>query len=111
MPAVPNSKPDPAAALGRASVVDRPAARAAALAVVLLVLAAVVWIHRDSLFPPEAAATPADDAAARCLAKRAAEVDKMVAEGVIGEDQAALFKSRAEAFCTAQFGAGRPSSQ
>ena len=110
MPAVPGSKPDPAAP-ARRGVLDRPMARFAALGVVLLAAAAVVWIHRDTFFPPEAAATPADDPAARCLAKRAGAVDKMVAESLIGEGQAALFKSRAEAFCTAQFGAGGPASE
>ncbi|MFQ5775728.1 MAG: hypothetical protein ACE5GS_14495 [Kiloniellaceae bacterium] len=91
----------------RVSALDRPAARVAAFGVFLLVAAALAWIHRDDLFPPKPASAPAvDDRAAQCLAGRAAGIDKMRADGVIDERQAALFKSRAEAFCQARFGPG-----
>jgi len=75
--------------------------------VLLIVAASLGWIHRDDLFPPEQAAAPAgDDPVALCLAQRAADIDKMQADGVIQADQATLFKSRAEALCQAQEGQG-----
>ena len=89
-----------------AAFLDRPAARGVAALVLLLVAASLAWIHRDDLFPPEQAAVPADDPVALCLAQRAADIDKMLADGVIQADQAALFKSRAEALCQAQEGHG-----
>jgi hypothetical protein len=90
------------------SFLDRPAARVIALACFGLCVAALVYIHRADIWPypaPEVVANP-DDPFVRCFAERAAQVDDMVAEGVIGADQAALFKSRAEALCRAQEGGG-----
>jgi hypothetical protein len=46
-------------------------------------------------FAPEAA----DGPFARCYAVRAAEIDGMLAEGLIDRALAELFKSRAEAMC------------
>ena len=77
-----------------------------AFGVVLLVVAALAWMHRDDLFPPEAAAPAVDDPVARCLAERAADIDRMRADGVIDDSQATLFKSRAAALCQAQAGQG-----
>ena len=88
------------------SALDRPVARVAALAVFVGVAAALAWMHRDDLFPPEPAAVAADDPVAQCLAGRATDIDKMRADGVIDEGQAALFKSRAAALCQAQQGQG-----
>ncbi|MGF1631605.1 MAG: hypothetical protein ACFCUT_19185 [Kiloniellaceae bacterium] len=86
---------------------DRPAARLCALGVALLMAAALAFMHRDDLFPPEAAHGPAaDDPVARCLAERAVDIDKLQAEGTITAQQAELFKSRAEALCQAQVGGG-----
>lgn len=67
--------------------------------------ALLAWIHRDDLLPPEAAVA-ADDPVAKCLAERSADIDKMRQDGVVDPDRAKLFKSRAEALCQAQFGAG-----
>ena len=89
---------------GRDSPLDGLAARLAALLVLLLVVACIVWLNRDSLFPSEQAEAPADDPVALCLAERAVGIDKMLAEGTIDEGQAELFKSRAEALCQAQVG-------
>lgn len=83
------------------SALDRPSARLAALAVFLGAGLALAWFHRADLDPPEAV-----DPVALCLAARAGNIDRMVAEGVIGQDRAALFKSRAEALCIAQEGGG-----
>jgi hypothetical protein len=90
----------------RTSVLDGRSARAVALGVFLAAAAFLAWIHRDDLFPPDAAAVAADDAVARCFAARAADIDAMRADGTINEAQANLFKSRAEALCQAQHGRG-----
>lgn len=83
------------------------------MGVVLLVVCALTWIHRDDLWPPESGAVATeDDPVAQCFAARAADIDGMVAEGTISGDQATLFKSRAEALCQAQAGqAGPPSTE
>lgn len=88
------------------SFLDRPIARLCAVGVALLMAAALAFMHRDDLFPPEPAAADADDPVARCLAERAVDIDKMAAEGTITAQQADLFKSRAEALCQAQVGGG-----
>jgi hypothetical protein len=92
---------------GAPSALDRPAARLAAVGIALLCALALAYIHRDDLFPPDAAtAEAADDPVVLCLAERAADIDRMVAEGVVDEARAALFKSRAEALCQATVGGG-----
>lgn len=84
------------------SFLDRPVARVAALGVAVLCLAILAWLHRADLyavaFAPEAAADPF----AQCLAERTAEIDAMVSEGVVDQERADLFKSRAEAMCRAE---------
>lgn len=82
----------------------RAAERLAALCVVLSVLAAIFWVHRDDLFPPEVVL--ADDPAAPCIAARHAGIDKMAAESGLDEAKAALFKTRAEALCRDQVATG-----
>ncbi|MEQ8326929.1 MAG: hypothetical protein RH951_07205 [Parvibaculum sp.] len=89
------------------SFLDRPAARFCALGVALLMGAALAFMHRDDLFPPQTAGgLAADDPVAQCFAERAADIDSMVAEGTVTGDQGRLFKSRAEALCQAQLGGG-----
>ena len=39
------------------------------------------------------------DPAAPCIARRFAEIETMVEEGVVSDDQADLFRQRAEAMC------------
>ncbi len=90
----------------KVSFLDRPVARVWALGVALLMAAALGWMHRDDIFPPEAAAPAPDDPVALCLAQRAADIDRMAEEGTISAAQADLFKSRAEALCQAQVGQG-----
>jgi hypothetical protein len=90
------------------SFLDRPAARICALGLAVLMVAALGFMHRDDLFPPEQAALNPDDPVALCLAARAADIDKMAAEGTINADQASLFKNRAEALCQAQLGNSGP---
>jgi hypothetical protein len=81
---------------------DRPIARLLALGVALLCVASLAWLHRADLLPATAAPEVADDPFARCFAERSAQIDNMVAEGVVDTGQANLFKSRAEAMCRAQ---------
>jgi hypothetical protein len=88
----------------REHFLDRPVARLVALAVALLCVAVLAWLHRADLFPGRFAAGAADDPFARCFAGRAAEIDGMLDEGVIDEARAELFKSRAEAMCRAETG-------
>lgn len=89
----------------REPFLDRPVARLIALAVALVCVAVLAWLHRADFFPAFAPEV-ADDPFARCFAERAAEIDGMVEERVIDEERAELFKGRAEAMCRAETGGG-----
>ncbi len=81
-------------------LLDRRGARYGALVVCGAMLALLGYLHRDDLIPsPEADVGAPQGAYAACLADRHGAVDQMVADGVIGPDKEALFKSRAEALC------------
>lgn len=91
--------------------VDGPGARLVALGVILAASAALAYLHRDTLFPPDATQqTAGNPQLAACLAQRIGAVDKMKAEGVVSDAQYGAFRARAEAFCLQQFGqkAGPP---
>ncbi|MGH6946999.1 MAG: hypothetical protein ACREDZ_06695 [Kiloniellales bacterium] len=90
----------------RRSALDRPLARFGALGVALLAILALGIMHRDDLFPPDADEVAADDPAAKCIAQRWGEIDKLVADGTIGARQAEEFKGRAADLCRGQFGQG-----
>ena len=96
----------------RPAFLDRPAARVVAALVILLCAALLAYIHRDDvgtlagIDPPERADTAPDDPAAACIDQRFAEIDGMIADGVVGEEQAAMFRQRAEAMCRATTGDG-----
>ena len=95
---------------GRPSALDHPAARLAAVAVALAGLALLGWIHRGALFPADpgaAPATPAEAAYRACLAPRAAQFADSLERGELTEEQVALFRGRAEAFCADQAQRGR----
>ncbi len=82
------------------SVLDGWVARGLAILVALAAGSVIAYVHRDTLFPSPA--EPAsDDPFRHCIEQRAAEIDKMAADGVIDAAQAVLFKSRAEALCRA----------
>ncbi len=85
----------------RRSFLDRPIARVIALLIFLACIGAILWFERARLFGLEAAS---DGPFARCYAERSAEIDRMLDEGMIGEEQATLFKQRAEAMCRAEAG-------
>jgi hypothetical protein len=86
----------------RRSFLDRPVARLLALVVLLACVAGLAWLHRADLFSARFAPAAADDPFALCFAGRAAEIDGMVREGLIDQERAVLFKTRAEAMCRAQ---------
>ena len=88
----------------RRSFLDRPIARALAAVVFLACVGALVYLERERLW--QATEQRADDPYARCFAERAGEIDRMVAENVIDQSQAELFKSRAEAMCRAAVAEG-----
>lgn len=83
-------------------------ARIAALAVALGVAGVLLVIHWEDLFPPERQASQGDAAYRACMAKRGGDIERMLEEGVIDEDQAEVFRQRAEAFCRAQGEGGGP---
>ncbi|MEM7041887.1 MAG: hypothetical protein AAF543_03645 [Pseudomonadota bacterium] len=91
---------------------DRPAARVLAALVILLCAALLVYIHRDDVRTltgadqGQGSGAASDDPAAACIEQRFAEIDGMVEEGVVGDEQAATFKQRAEAMCRATTGDG-----
>jgi len=90
---------------GKRHFLDSPYARLAALGCFALSAGALAYVHRADLYP--AAPRPAaqtDDAYSRCFRDGAAPIDKMLAEKTIGEEQARLFRMRAEARCRAQTG-------
>lgn len=84
---------------------DSAYARIVALGCFALSVSALAYVHRDDLLPQEAApVTLSDDSFSRCFRDGTASIDKMLAEQTIGEDQAKLFRLRAEARCRAQTG-------
>lgn len=97
-------------AADRPAPLDRPAARLVAVGVVVAGLALLGWIYRGILFAPDPAtpaADPAEAAYRACVAPRAAQFEEALKRGELSEDQAALFRGRAEAFCADQAQKGR----
>lgn len=92
----------------RASRLDGPLPRLAALGVALLAAAALLAIHWDDLFAPEGATAglDPDDPVAQCIAAEKETLDSMVAEGTFTEEQAARALAGAEARCHDQVGGG-----
>jgi hypothetical protein len=91
---------------------DGPYARIAALACFALAAGALAYIHRDDLVARQpAAAGVSDDAFSRCFREGTAAIETMLSEKSIGEEQARLFRLRAEARCRAQTGTGGPPGQ
>ena len=88
------------------SALDRPAARIVALGIAALCALALVYIHRDDLFPPDAVDSASADPVALCFAERSAEIDRMATDGTVDNARAALFKSRAEALCQSTMDGG-----
>lgn len=87
-----------------ASFLDTLAARIIAFLIFLACVGALVWLYRADWLGLGPERSAAEQALAQCIEERSADVDRMLAEGVIGEDQAELFRSRAEAICVAMAG-------
>lgn len=96
----------------REAFLDRPVARVLAALVIILCGTLLGYVHRDDvsaisgLKPDDMAAGAPSDPAAPCIGQRFAEIDVMIADGVIGSAQADLFKQRAEAMCRSTEGGG-----
>jgi hypothetical protein len=88
----------------RRTVLDGLAARLAALALAAALAALLLHIHRKELFPqpPAPQEVRQDDAFTSCFAPRLADIEQMVQDGMAKPEQAALFRSRAEAMCRAE---------
>lgn len=97
---------------GRAAFLDGPMARLLAALIIVLCAGLLAYLHREDLGPMLGAEAvddsdgAADDPAAPCIQQRFAEIDAMIEEGVVGAEQAALFKQRAEAMCRTTEGGG-----
>ncbi|MDF1748081.1 MAG: hypothetical protein P1V34_04325 [Alphaproteobacteria bacterium] len=77
------------------------------IAVLVMIASAgiIAWHHRTDLMPaPAVPIDPAEAAYQACITERGAGIDKMRTEGTINDDQATLFKSRADALCRSQAG-------
>jgi len=97
-------------AAGRATPLDGPLARIVAAGVVLAGFAFLAWVFRGALFPPDPAAAPDNPAEAAyhaCVEPRAAQFKAARERGELSEEQTALFRRRAEAFCADQARRGR----
>jgi len=99
---------------GRAkpSALEGRAARIVALGVFGLCAAILGYMHREDIFPPEAA----EDAALNpefvaCRDKRVATVDKMLSDGVIQEQQHKQFTERAVSICADKFPPDAPAAE
>jgi hypothetical protein len=77
--------------------------RCAALLVAMGAAGLLLYIERDRFLAAEPAETDLAVAAFRaCLDQETAPIEKMLADGMIDDDRATLFRSRAEARCRAQ---------
>jgi hypothetical protein len=93
-----------------AHFLDRPVARWCAVAVVLLSVAALAYIHRDDLLGQTESATRAgNDPLALCMQTRSAEIQKMQQEGLLKPDQVERTIGQLEPICRAQLDMEQPS--
>ncbi len=84
----------------RPGLLDRPAARLAALGVALAALAVLAWYHRADILPPDPAPdTPGQAAFSACFEPRAAQLAGSLERGELTQAQFTQFRGRAEAFC------------
>ena len=86
------------------SPLDRPMARWIALSIFVAMLLLLGAIQRNGPWMP--AKTPTNSLNKNyvlCLNERLGTVEKMMSEGVIDQNQASLFKTRADALCRTKF--------
>lgn len=89
--------------------IDSWRARAVAGMVMICCCLSLAYLHRADIAvllgaPDPAQAAAASGPLAECLAERFGAVDKMLSEGLIGEEQHRLFRNRAAAMCQDRFG-------
>lgn len=88
---------------------DSRSARLLALAVFVLCVAALAYLHREDLLPaPPPEETATNPQFLQCRDERAGHVEKMLTEGVIDQTRHDQFLERAIAYCAAQFPPRRP---
>lgn len=97
------------------SALDSRGARLAALAIALAALSLMIWLGREDVplvrdvmtsvsgSAEGSATTTGNPELDACLASRVGDVEKMREEGVINAAQYDAFRSRATAYCEAQF--------
>ena len=89
------------------SFADTGAARGIAAVIFLLCVSALVYLHRDDLFPAEVEETAAANPEfVKCRDERTGQVAKMLEQGIIDQTQHDQFRQRAVDFCTSQFPPG-----
>jgi hypothetical protein len=82
------------------SVLDGKVARGMAFLVFLGCLGLLAYLHRNDFFPGEEQESVAEnDPAATCITERSADIARMFEEGLIGEEQAGVFRERAIGMC------------
>lgn len=93
----------------QASGIDGWRGKAAAVAVLLAAVGGIVYINREVLFPGlvEEEISPQDAAFAACMAARTAQIDQLVADGMMDAARAANAKERLAPVCQAQVDAAR----
>jgi len=88
------------------SALDGPAGRIGAALVLALVVAALLAIHWDDLFPPETAAAGGDDPLAACIAERGAEIEAMIEQNPAMAGRREMLLASVPAMCADQLGEG-----
>jgi hypothetical protein len=85
------------------SFLDRPVARLCGIVVFALCAAALVYVHRNDLWPAvKVEAGGSSDPIALCMHDRLAVIDGQLRDGVLKPEQAELFRTRVDALCQAQ---------
>jgi len=90
----------------RGSALDGPAGRIGAALVLALVVAALLAIHWEDLFPPETVAGGADDPLAACIAGREAEIAAMIEQNPAMAGRREMLLASVPAMCADELGVG-----
>jgi len=90
-------------AAGGGAFIDGWGGRAVAVAVLACVVAALLTLHWDDLFPSQASLAP-DDPLERCVAERRGEIEKMIAEAPAMASRRDILLERLPGLCASQLG-------
>lgn len=88
------------------SFLDGPYPRLMAAAVFALVVAALLAIHWEDLFPPEQAGIAGDDPVSACIAERSAEIDAMIEDNPQMSSRRETMLARIAPMCQDMVGEG-----